>query len=89
MTEYSWLIEAPGLYYLEVTKDGYFGWTLDPHRALRLHSSAQANAFIAGMMKAKPELFVFARLLSDAKAIEHGFMEPDALEKGGGDDDGQ
>lgn len=76
-TEYYWLIEAPGPHYLEVTKDGYFGWTLNPYKALRLTSAAQTNALLAGLMKAQPDTFVFARNLVDPKAVEHGFDTED------------
>jgi hypothetical protein len=74
VTEFAWLIEAPGQYYLEANA-GYFGWTNDANKALRFYSSAQANKFLEAFMRVKPDLFAFAKLLSDARAVEHGWTQ--------------
>lgn len=79
MTDFAWLIEAPGPYYLEARELGHmydFHWTRDPNRALRFHSEKQADATMMALRTTQPALFGFAKNLTDPRAIEHGWLDP-------------
>lgn len=77
---YHWLIEAPGPNYLTVRNIGHqhkFHWSPDHNEAIRFNTGAQADAVMMAIRNASPELFAFAVLLRDARAIEHGWLDRD------------
>lgn len=80
MTQFCWLIEAPGPSYLTAEdwrQTRKFAWTTAPQLALRFHSEEQADNIMMAVRSLAPELFAFAVCLGiDAKPVEHGFMEP-------------
>jgi len=77
MSEFAWLIEAPGPNYLGVVSIGQqhsFCWRPDHAKATRFYSEEQADAMMMAIRRACPELFAFAVLLGEAKAVEHGWL---------------
>ena len=75
-TEYAWLIEAPGPHYLAAREMGgwTFYWTKEHDKAIRFHSQQQADAVMMAVRALNAGLFEFARTLTDAKPVEHGWM---------------
>ncbi len=80
MTDFSWLIEAPGPYYLGARKVGRyeFFWTDNPSRATRFMSAEQADGVMMAVRELKPDMFAFAVNLRDARPIEHGWVSDDS-----------
>lgn len=80
MTNFSWLIEAPGLNYLSVRKLGKYAffWTLDHNKALRFFSQEQADMVMMAVRESEPKLWAFAANLGEAKPVEYGWVSPAA-----------
>ena len=77
MADIAWLIEAPGQHYLAtrvVGKQSDFHWTRDACKAIRFCSKEQAEGVQYAVRKLDPGLFAFAEVLTDARAVEHGFL---------------
>jgi hypothetical protein len=77
MSEFAWLIEAPGhnhLAYRYLGKHEFY-WTDDPNKALRFYSSQQADGVMMALREMFPPLFGFALTLGDARVIEHGWSD--------------
>ncbi|MDE2096623.1 MAG: hypothetical protein KGL39_05195 [Patescibacteria group bacterium] len=78
MSDFRWLIEAPGPNYLSaynVAMSHEFYWTRDANKALAFRNKDQADAVMMAVRQLAPSLFTFALQLGDAKAVEHGFLE--------------
>lgn len=77
MTDFRWLIEAPGPRYLAARKLGNyeFHWTQDHNAAIAFRSEAQADMTMMAIRDLAPELFAFERTIGNAKAVEHGWMD--------------
>lgn len=80
MTQFAWLIEAPGPRYLRARKisTSYdFHWSSDPSsdKTLRFCSELQADFTMMALREMNPELFAFGATLGDAKVVEHGWLE--------------
>lgn len=86
MTEFAWLIEAPGPHYLGVRNLGghEFFWTADVNEALRFFSEDQADLTMMAVREARPRLFDFASNLRMSQAVEHGWVTADEAAKGEG-----
>lgn len=87
MTDFAWLIEAPGQNYLGTREIAYypeFHWTKDHNAALRFISKEQADGVMMVVRRVCPELFAFAVNLGDARPVEHGWIAakptPEAVE---------
>jgi hypothetical protein len=79
MSDFAWLIEAPGPRYLaprKITTSHDFTWHGDANFALRFHSEEQADLTMMAIRQIAPDLFGFERTLGNAKAVEHGWIEP-------------
>lgn len=79
MTDFAWLIEAPGQNYLAVrviAKVSEFHWSKDHNKALRFYNHDQADAVMMAVRNLEKELFGFALTLGEARPIEHGWTEP-------------
>lgn len=90
MNDFRWLIEAPGPRYLGVRHltgaSMYdFQWTPDYNAALFFKSQEQADLTMMAVRQLANDaprdsafglLFAFESSLGNAKAIEHGWMEP-------------
>jgi len=77
MTDFRWLIEAPGQRYLAprcISRSYDFYWTQDHNKALVFISEAQADMTMMSLRGLAPALFGFATTLGDARAIEHAWM---------------
>ncbi len=76
MTDFRWLIEAPGQRYLAARKLGNheFHWTQDHDKAIAFRSEAQADMTMMAIRDLAPSLFDFERTLGNAKAVEHAWM---------------
>lgn len=77
MSDFAWLIEAPGPMYLRVQELGHryeFCWTDDPNAALRFFNREQAGLSMMAIREALPKLFAFAVNLRDPRPIQHGFL---------------
>ncbi len=76
MTDFCWLIEAPGQRYLAARRVGFyeFHWTEDYNKALCFKSQEQADLTMMAIRDLIPSLFGFAVTLGDAKAVEHGWL---------------
>jgi len=76
MTDFAWLIEAPGQRYLATRHLGRdeFHWTQDAAKATRFCSEAQADGVMMAVRELAPDLFAFAANLGDAKPTEHGWL---------------
>ena len=86
MSDFAWLIEAPGQHYLgtrEIAHYPEFFWTTDSHRAIRFFSQEHADGVMTALRRMEPELFSFAKSLGDAKAVEHGWIAAAIRERGG------
>lgn len=77
MTDFRWLIEAPGQRYLAARKLGNheFHWTQDHDKAIAFRDEAQADMTMMAIRDLAPALFDFERTLGNAKAVEHGWMD--------------
>ena len=76
MTDYRWLIEAPGTKYLAVREIAHthtFHWTVDHNKALHLRTKEQADGLMMAVRQLSPGLFGFAVTLGDARAVEHAW----------------
>lgn len=84
MSDFRWLIEAPGPRYLAVQRlrmSDTFEWTADHNRALAFRSEEQADALMMAIRQMDRQqndfdkgLFGFEHTLGNAKAVEHGWM---------------
>lgn len=77
MTEFRWLIEAPGPRWLavrELTSMFDFIWSSNHDAALAFRSQEQANGAMQAIRSIKRELFGFEDTLGPARAIEHGYL---------------
>lgn len=83
MSDFRWLIEAPGQRYLAARKIGNyeFHWTQDHNAAIAFRTESQADATmmaIRDMDRAingfDKGLFAFEVNLGNAKAVEHGWV---------------
>jgi hypothetical protein len=78
MTDFAWLIEAPGARYLAVrqlsSNKPDFTWTMDANKALRFWSKEQADLTAGGVRALQPDLWGFALTLGEAWPREHGFV---------------
>lgn len=78
MSDFRWLIEAPGQRYLAVRKLGCshdFHWTGNHDEALCFKSEQQADLTMMAIRELAPDLFGFARTLGDARAVEHAWID--------------
>lgn len=85
MTNFRWLIEAPGPRYLAVQRlhvSNNFEWTSEHDKALAFQSQDQADALMMAVRQMDRQingfdkgLFGFEASLGNAKAVEHGWME--------------
>jgi len=78
MTEFSWLVEAPGPRYLgtrEISHQTSFYWTADAAKAVRFFSREQADGVMTAVRELNPDLFAFARNLGEAWPREHGWID--------------
>lgn len=78
MTDFAWLIEAPGPRYLaarKVTTSHDFVWHADAALAVRFHSEDQADLVMMAVRQLAPDLFGFERTLGNAKPVEHGWID--------------
>lgn len=80
MTDFAWLIEAPGQRYLAVrqlsSNPPDFYWTQDANAALRFWSREQADLAAGGIRTLNPDLWGFALTLGEAWPREHGWLPP-------------
>ena len=77
MTDFRWLIEAPGQRYLAVQRlrmSDSFHWSSDHDQAICFKSEEQADATMMAIRGIAPHLFEFERTIGNAKAFEHGWM---------------
>lgn len=77
MTQFIWLIEAPGQNYLGTREIGHFPqfyWTSDANKALRFMSKEQADGVMMAVRRLEPSLWAFAVNLGDAWPREHGWL---------------
>jgi hypothetical protein len=84
MTDFRWLIEAPGPRYLAVQRlhmSDNFEWTSDHNKALAFRSQDQADALMMAVRQMDRQnngfdkgLFGFEASIGNAKAIEHGWL---------------
>lgn len=76
MSDFRWLIEAPGLRYLSVRKlAGHdFHWTRDHDAALCFKDQQQADYTLMALRQLAPPLFDFEKTLGNASAVEHGWV---------------
>jgi hypothetical protein len=82
MTDFAWLIEAPGQNYLEAVEIGhcpYFRWTVDHTKAIRFYSQEQADRVMMAVRALDAALFAFAANLGEARPVEHGWLPDGAL----------
>lgn len=81
MSDYRWLIEAPGTNYLAVREIAHkhtFHWTADHDKALHFRTKEQADGLMMAVRQLSPELFGFAETLGDANAVEHAWMRAES-----------
>lgn len=86
MSDFRWLIEAPGPRYLGVQRLSMmdnFEWTSDHDKALAFRSKDQADALMMAVRQMDRQingfdkgLFGFEASLGNAKAVEHGWLGP-------------
>ena len=77
MTDFRWLIEAPGQKYLAVRRVApipFFEWSSDHNKAFAFRSQQQADDMIDALRGLYRDLFAFEPLLGNAKTVEHGWM---------------
>lgn len=94
MTDFAWLVEAPGQNYLGVREIGHhpeFYWTRDANKALRFWTKEQADLTAMAVRRMEPKLWGFAVTLGEAWPREHGWLPDAALAqqpvRGMGEDD--
>jgi hypothetical protein len=78
MSNFAWLIEAPGPRYLAPRKINNmydFVWTQDHNLALQFKDEAQADLTMMAIRALAPALFGFEVTLGNARPAEHGWME--------------
>lgn len=78
MSDFAWLIEAPGARYLGTRDIGHypeFYWTTDAAKATRFMSSIQADGVMMAVRRLAPELWAFAANLGEARPTEHGWLD--------------
>ena len=78
MSEFVWLIEAPGPQYLRTRNIGHypdFAWTNDASKAIRLYSKEQADGLMMAIRPLVPALFAFELTLGNAQVREHAWMD--------------
>jgi hypothetical protein len=88
MSDFRWLIEAPGQKYLAVqrlSQSDNFEWTPDHNKALAFRSQDQADALMMAVRQMERELYTlrgstfnaslfgFEASLGNAKAVEHAW----------------
>lgn len=86
MSDFAWVIEAPGQNYLGARAIGYypeFFWTRDHERAIRFVSQKQADSVMMAVRQAVPELWAFALTLGEARPIEHAWIADKLGDVGG------
>jgi len=78
-TQFCWLVEAPGQHYLAARQlAGYrFYWTQNHDDALRFFSREQADMVMMSVRELAPKLFWFAENLTDARPVEHAWLDPE------------
>lgn len=79
MTDFRWLIEAPGPRYLGVRKLSSrhdFVWTAQHDLAIQFASQEQADLTMMALRDLNRELFGFEATLGPAQPVEHGWMDP-------------
>lgn len=79
MTDFAWLIEAPGQNYLATREIGHhpeFFWSRDHARAVRFISAEQAYGVMMAVRRMEPALWAFAANLGEARPVEHGWATP-------------
>lgn len=82
MSDFRWLIEAPGQRYLAVQRiSDDFNWTTDHNEALAFRSQDQADALMMAVRQMDRRingfdrgLFAFEATLGDARPVEHCWM---------------
>lgn len=76
MSDFAWLIEAPGRRYLGTRRLGCdeFYWTQDHAAATRFVSASQAHGVMMAVREIRPDLFAFEVSLGDARPIEHAWF---------------
>lgn len=84
MSDFRWLIEAPGARYLAVQRlnmSDNFEWTIDHDRAIAFRTQDQADATMMAIRQMDRQingfdkgLFAFEATLGNARAVEHGWL---------------
>lgn len=76
MSDFRWLIEAPGQRYLAVRHVGdyHFHWTQEHNEAIVFRSEDHADKIMMAVRQLAPATFDFERTLGNAKATEHGWL---------------
>jgi len=78
VSNFAWLIEAPGARYLGTQEIGHypeFYWTTDDAKATRFYSKKQADGVMMAVRRMEPALFAFAVNLGDAWPVEHAWID--------------
>lgn len=78
MSDFRWMIEAPGPRYIAVRKLGCyeFYWDADHNQALYFKTEPQADLTMLAIRTLAPMLFDFEKNLGNAKAVQHGWATP-------------
>jgi hypothetical protein len=78
MSDFRWLIEAPGQRYLAARKLAVyeFYWTQDHDKALCFKSQEQADLTMMAIRDLIPSLFGFAATIGEARPVEHAWIGP-------------
>jgi hypothetical protein len=74
-TQFAWLIETDGPYYIYADKIGggaRFGWTQDHSKAIRFARKCDADDALDALRETLPKLFDFPTM-QGAKPVEHGW----------------
>jgi hypothetical protein len=88
MSDFRWLIEAPGQQYLGVRKltgRHDFVWTRDHNTALHFKSEEQADLMMNALRDLDRKLFGFDETLGPTRMTEHGWIDKAAEGKEFGD----
>lgn len=75
---FSWLIEAPGSYYLCTRQLGgmwEFYWSKSHDKAIRFYDEIQADSVMMSVRCLKKDLFAFDSLLEAAKPTTHIWID--------------
>jgi hypothetical protein len=70
----AWLIEAPGVRYLEayeMSHSCWFRWTTDQNKAIQFVDEKQADMTMMALRQLSPSLFGFAATLGMSRPVEH------------------